>query len=298
MNRNNIIIVVLYKKQLYDSDTIKSLLNIDGNLFKLIVVNNGPEILKTSNADYLDLLENINLKGFDFNLYEYTNNKPLSFLYNDIINEHLDYETYTIFDDDTIFDENYFSLVFQGDDSYDIILPDIISITDKKKYYPILNNSIIHGDVLSYNLVKSDNLFSISSGMIISHKLVNKFSSKNRLVFNESFALYGVDFSLFRGMKLLKNKFGINFNIKFNSEVLHSLSRLDKRENESRQTERFIDIFLSRTLYPDGIIRLFLFYAKCFYTSLVDANFKKIKLIIFLLVNKKHPRCKSFKEHK
>ena len=67
-------------------------------------------------------------------------NKPLSWIYNDFIQQY-DADYYVLFDDDTEINIEYQNILFTAQD-IDIELPKIISMSDNVQYYPLVNGAI------------------------------------------------------------------------------------------------------------------------------------------------------------
>ncbi|KJG63630.1 hypothetical protein UA70_10260 [Raoultella planticola] len=76
-----VIAVILYNKQINDSETLKQLSIIKCDDCSLIIFNNGPKKIKRENTLYYELMNaysNIEIK-------EYIQNKPLSQIYNEVL---------------------------------------------------------------------------------------------------------------------------------------------------------------------------------------------------------------------
>ncbi|MCP6203575.1 hypothetical protein NL465_22515 [Klebsiella pneumoniae] len=243
------IIVVIYDKELIESSTLKSIYDsIDGNC-NLVIVNNGPTSAMVNDIFYKKLERKFNVLDY----YEFLDNKPLSILYNDMIkNYKSDY--YIILDDDSILGEDYiteYNAIGQND--YDILTPRIRSVTDGCIYYPIENKRIIN-DKQEY---LTGDVFSIGSGLIISQKFIAKIISNYGDFFDEKYAFYGVDMSIFRRILLMKDK--QMFQIKAKGTIYHSLSRLDSSQSFFKSSERIIDAALTlRNYYSFDNVLLFI----------------------------------------
>lgn len=195
---NNIaILVVLYDKELIDSKTLTSLVNFDFNFNSLVIYNNGPVNLAV-NEQFVNSLYH---KFKSVKIVNDLNNSPLSKIYNNFISE-IEVSSYVILDDDTELNPSYIDMLNDNylKPKYDIVVPKIIS-KGGEQYYPISNGSpvITEGDV--NNL---PNLLSITSGVVINNTLLAKINVLNNRVFDERYALYGVDTSFFKNIS--KNK--------------------------------------------------------------------------------------------
>nr|BAT23767.1 glycosyl transferase [Klebsiella sp. 6177] len=81
-NMKTIIAVILYNTQIDDSETIKQLaVNVCDNCI-LIIVNNGPKKINKNSA-VLDILVR---EYIGVEIREYIENKPLSWIYNEVLN--------------------------------------------------------------------------------------------------------------------------------------------------------------------------------------------------------------------
>lgn len=281
------ILVVIYDKQLDGSNTLKSLLNVrSGNLF-LTIVNNGPNILSPDSEIHFKLNEKFKV----VEVIEHTNNKPLSILYNDFIASMDDADYYILMDDDSILTDEYISMISSlGKNDFDILVPRIKSIKDDCIYYPVEHGSVIVED----RILDSMKVFSIGSGMIISKCCVEKILAFFLNVFDERYAFYGVDMSIFRRIRIISRKIkGNDFLIVSKSMVLHSLSRVDSPLTFFRASERLIDAALTFRNYFSVLnaIDFFRILLKCFPTLGLN-NSLKISLTTFF--NGCHFRIKKW----
>ena len=271
-------VVILYGKRFEESKTLQSLIEFSHQLDQLLIVNNGPESLDSHDPFFIALSKKHKHVEFENQIQ----NKPLSWIYNDFINS-IDADYYALFDDDTEINLDYETYLFHMD-NIDLELPKIISIVDKKQYYPILNRKL----VLEKGLIESkENLFSIGSGLILSKKIKNFFLTNHKELFDPRFALYGVDISFFRRL----NKLGrIDLLISSQTFLNHSLSRIEEENtNPWRQKERLYDEVLSIK-----------YYSKYTLFNIIKLSFKKIKRkeyndffnVIYIYILGNHPRCK------
>lgn len=129
MSHNDIaVLVVLYNKEISQSETLSSLANQNVTYYELTLVNNGPNELLALNDP---LLKEMQGKGIKVNYIEFLDNKPLSYIYNLFITENNNRESFVILDDDTQLPEDYLTYC---DNKFDILLP--IILHDGKVEYP------------------------------------------------------------------------------------------------------------------------------------------------------------------
>lgn len=280
MSNKIALVVVVFDKKLYESETIKSLLGFNKAIDSLLIVNNGPTEIDEDDV-ILSELEKTHRKVV---LENQIQNKPLSWIYNEFIQ---DYESdyYVFFDDDTEINAEYEYQMFNMK-KIDIELPKIISINDKVQYYPVVNSIVRESEG---KITDGKEIFSIGSGLIIS-KVVKEFFLERKIeIFDSNFALYGVDFSFFRKLnKIQKNN--IKFNISSSTYLNHSLSRAEKNKSIWRENERLIDNILTLKYYSNyTIIRLLIVVLKI----IINRKPKDILLIGNIFVKGCHPRCNN-----
>ncbi|WP_039047625.1 glycosyltransferase family 2 protein [Acinetobacter junii] len=272
------LVVVLYGKALEDSLTIQSLLGFEQKLDHLLIVNNGPAVIDENSA----LLSVLAQKHLHVVLENQVQNKPLSWIYNDFIQQYgADY--YVLFDDDTEVNIEYQNMLFtvQG---IDIELPKIISKADDIQYYPLVDGAIHQKDGIISNATE---IFSIGSGLVISKGVKQYFIENKMELFDSHFALYGVDFSFFRKINRIKQKSKV-FTISSRSYLNHSLSRTEKQKNVWREKERLYDLVLTLKYYHSyaelRILKLIL-------RKIFNGKFSDALLIFITVFRGSHPRC-------
>ncbi|MCL2896208.1 glycosyltransferase family protein [Brenneria tiliae] len=277
----NVILVIMYNKALHESTTLDTISNYYFNNTKLVIHNNGPREI-TYEREFLSKLECC----FDnqVELINCLDNWPLSIIYNEFFLKYNNAGKFIILDDDTEISESFIDAIKS---SYvDLELPKIISTSDKKIYYPVCKSGIVTTDTD----LDSESALSIGSGLIINRTLVEKFKKHNLKPFDEHYALYGVDFSLFRRIYKIVSK-GENVSVRSSSFLMHSLSRLDQSENKNdfRTRERALDIAISARRYPS----LYLYYK--FFSGIIS-EFMKMKWgNVFSMIKAYflgvHPKC-------
>lgn len=274
-----IFLIVLYNKVVEESTTVITLLESDITNAKIIIHNNGPaEVLLSSH-----ILNAFNEKHINVELVNCVQNKPLSILYNQFLSSNPDYDKYVLLDDDSVITREYVDQLHMSD--YELLLPRISSVQDGTIYYPILNESVITGD----KFLATKGLFSIGSGLILTSGFLDKFVKVNFKPFDEKFALYGVDFSLFRRMNILSEQ-GEFFKVKTAGEIIHSLSRTDGVESKFRREERLIHFSLTTRNYPS--------YYQCYIflkRSIKEILFFRVRNLYVMydaFLHGSHPRCR------
>lgn len=195
------VLVVIYKKNLYESETIKSLIRCEkSNNISLYIWDNSESSYTKSNQK-----EFAELKKYFFDSKYYFKNKNISLakIYNTIqdeafTNENLNY--ITILDHDTQLQSNFFINLLDEIylfDSPSLILPKVASQHNKTIISPrsrsrYFKNSISHAETEAQfknpGIHKSENFFAVGSGISISKKLWKK-----RVRFDENLKFYGVD---------------------------------------------------------------------------------------------------------
>lgn len=283
-NKNKVIfLVVLYNKEVSESKTVNSLMDFDVEDFNLLIFNNGPKEISLTEQEKLDFSS----KGLIVKLVNSTNNKPLAKLYNDFLDDNPGFNKYIILDDDSELTSSYISSL--NHDDYDIEIPKIVSKHDHLVYYPISNGAVITNN----GFVSVDGTHSIGSGLVINHSLLDVFKNHNMKLFDENFALYGVDVSLFRRMWILSNK-GVSIKVKSSSSLVHSLSRLEGKESDFRRHERVIDFAISVRRYPS--VRSYLSFIKKMIISASHFRIKDMSLMLTCFIKGSHPRCRTWRE--
>lgn len=192
MKNNFLVIITLYRKKPKESSTIVSLSKFSSAFKKnirVLIWDNSPEELQEAQRLVLTKL----LEGSDFEyIHNKGENRPLSKIYNDSINYAKADEFVVIFDDDSVFSEEMFSVAKKAINSnpdIDLFLPvvyfkkDIVSPAYKK---------LFKGDFLKQvptGIMKCKNRTAINSGMIIKAEyLKNGFPG-----YDERITFYGTD---------------------------------------------------------------------------------------------------------
>ncbi|WP_157837373.1 glycosyltransferase [Buttiauxella noackiae] len=281
--KNNVlsILVVLYNKELLESATIKSLLNIDVSLsVNLTIVNNGPSSLLDVGLfkeSYSYLFDSIKIS-------EFLENKPLSMVYNYFLSQSMVSDYFLFFDDDSIFDASFLEYVSRSD--ADVILPRIKSCDDNKFYYPESNNEIIEEECVL--CVK--NIMSIASGLTLSKNIILTMSKHYSTTFDEHFALYGIDTSFFLRLSHVRS-LDNNISVICNGILYHSLSRAGNQPiTDFRLKERLCDAALIARHYPSK--KRVVYFFKKIIQNICFLKQENVLLLIKCYISGKHPRCK------
>ena len=280
---NSILLVILYNKNFYESSTLESLLSSSYS-GDLLIFNNGPLELDLNDSFFLALKNKFQL----VELCQDITNRPLSVIYNDFVSNY-NYDQYFFFDDDTRITDQF--LTAKNHCLTDVSLPIIRSISDAQIYYPRINNTICQRERV---LNSDDEVISIGSGLMVSSQLIKKFKTADIPLFDERYSLYGVDFSFFRRIKLLKEK-NIDVKIEVSGFLNHSLSRVDSAESKFRTRERTIDVVLTKVLYPSknrvkDILSIFKVFIQCF----IRMDFFWVLVLLKVMIYKSHPRSRLF----
>ncbi|MGN6214221.1 hypothetical protein [Parafilimonas sp.] len=203
------ILIVLYNKPLQNADTLRGLAEASSllkNMGALIFLwDNSPVALSDHDKNLLN-------QKFLFQYHHCPANKPLSFVYNEAIEQFMaseEYKYFVILDDDSKISPEYFyelQNITNSDNNPDIILPVaknngmVISPAKlffvKGIYFKTIKNGIYKGKLLAVN-----------SGMAIS----KAFISKNNFRYDSRLLSYGTDNYI---MNLANSKHAIFFIMK------------------------------------------------------------------------------------
>ena len=285
---HTLITVIIYGKKPIESLTLNKLLELKYDNYQLLLVNNGPELIEPNDS----FLESFSIKKNKALIINYTDNKALSFIYNMVLNDYEKHDRFVFFDDDSDIDDGFFeSINATYNNKVDLQLPLIFD--NDNAYYPIIDG-VIYSDEKSANekIGKYNDLFSIGSGLIIYSNLVKKFQQRNMKLFDDNFALYGVDYSFFRRIAILKNKHQEDVNVAISSKINHSLSRTSNEYSSWRHKERLLDIVLTQRYYSKGISISTLILFKLILKEALKLRLKNIYLIISTFIIGCHPRCR------
>ncbi|WJV40597.1 hypothetical protein QVN03_08745 [Raoultella terrigena] len=285
-NIKTLIIVILFNKEIKESLTINSLNDIGLNNTTVHIINNGPdEVLLHDEFDLFML--NDNNRVYVFNFLE---NRPLSVIYNESLAKN-DYDRYIFFDDDSILSQDFFLELNKGFYAdVDLQLPRIIDRKTELITYPrVLGCKPFTRDG-AFEIPSNTSFYSIGSGLVIYKKLIDKFTKNNLTLFDERFALYGVDLSLFRRIDKLRFK-GEHIHAQVVTHIIHSLSSTSEIMTDWRYKERLYDRILSIRFYSKNKIRLFVNLVRSLFKEIFRFNLSNVILIMKTFIKGKHPRC-------
>jgi GT2 family glycosyltransferase len=271
------ILVVLYNSSIPCSRTITSLL--DSNLqFKgcgLCIWNNGPNGVNLDSA----VRRQLELKGFVVTLRQTPGNIPLSYIYNDFFDMYLS-EYYVILDHDSILSEPYLRYLNGGSKFY-VGMPIISSKGINRS--PCLNGRFSSGPYVKKNMVTA-----IGSGLVISRDAASAVKERYGNIFDERFALYGVDTTFFVRL----NRMCAADKLRAIPGFEHSLSRLEQegaQVKSFRAVERSYDIGLMLRYYPS--LKLIAMLVKQLLLVLLNRNQIVFSAMLKAFIAGKHERC-------
>ncbi|HBQ3164907.1 glycosyltransferase [Klebsiella variicola] len=271
------VLVIIYDKKLEDSKTLQTLTNNTFLDFNLTIVNNGPNLIKDDEPFFIDISRRV--RGTK--LINRVENAPLSKLYNEFILNNKNSDYYIIFDDDSDVSPDFMHIVSLQE--ADILLPRIYSVDDNQYYYPIQDGVIINESTK----VDPGTIMSISSGLVLKKKLVDYFNIiYNGGIFDERFALYGIDTSFFLRLHKLSNRNKIH--AACISTIKHSLSRVSSVKSEFRTLERLYDAAITARHYPHFLTKRKFAHIILYY--IYKLQFKYVFVLLLYFIKGKHPR--------
>lgn len=233
------ILVLLYNKELQESNTLNTLLQADFHYknCKIVIWNNGPKPLQDKDVSKFFLL------GYKVMINETLGNNALSVIYNTFISDN-DAKKYIFLDDDSCLNDEYIKAS---------------STVDRKNVaMPIIKSDLgiesprIDGVPYSFGMDVGlkNKVITIGSGLVVGIDIIYKLQEKYQSVFDECFYLYGVDTTFC--LRLFNCK--LTPDIQIIEGFSHSLSRLENESNsikKFRKLERTYDVGLRlRYYYP------------------------------------------------
>jgi GT2 family glycosyltransferase len=266
---HTIFIVLVYNKDIFESQSLKSLLIQKENIpqkSEIVIFNNGVNIFKQE--DKIKFIQDL----FDFSSVSFIHggkNESLARIYNRIICDY-DAKKYVLLDDDTELNEEF---LHNSQLNNALIMPKIKS--KNIEIYPFRR---------SYR-ANTFKFITISSGLCISSDLLSKVKVKYGDCFDERFKLYGVDTSFcLRLCKLDKFSFSIK------GALDHSLSKFEK-ETTNIKNFRYRERAIADALILRNYISFYsLINTLKFLIKLgVYRRFYEIKLWLTTYVKNKHP---------
>ncbi|WP_392565538.1 hypothetical protein RHO15_08050 [Utexia brackfieldae] len=281
---NNTALVVLYKSKIMQSQTVRSLLNLDnqGIRQKIIIWNNGPALIENSD---LRSFENIcNEKNIQFEIYQDIRNVPLCHIYNFCLSKADDDDFFTILDQDSCLEHDFLTNLLLHS-SYDLICPKIYDINNQNaQHYPFEYSS---GIVFTQFEFDAKKYITIGSGLSLSKKLILKMIEKYGLVFDENFAFYFSDTELFFRFKNIDNVSGYCV-----GRILHSESnRLSYAEMSETTKIEMGYMYIINRIYKKNKKSVFKNLLFCFkYKKKSKCRLPSLFKLIKCVLAKKHPR--------
>ena len=240
------ILVLLYNKEIVQSNTITSLIQsgVKYSNAKFVIWSNGPNKLKSHNYSNLMRL------GYSVTIVETTNNESLAIIYNRFLQEN-EAKKYILLDDDSVLSKEFID-ASSNSKACHISLPIISSVgevqypsVDRKRYSSIIE------------IKPNSKVTTIGSGLVIGRDIVDILEQRYGNVFDERFYLYGVDTTFC--LRLSESAL-IKF-VRVISGFDHSLSRLEsenKKMNRFRRIERSYERGLKLRFYVPLSRALFL----------------------------------------
>lgn len=273
------ILVVAYNCEIEDSATIKSLLTsaLHFGGATLCIWNNGPREICIEQP----VMSKLEACGLNTVLKQTITNKPLSWIYNTFI-ESWPSDNYVILDHDSNLTKEYLSFVTNTQQTF-VGMPTILT-----KGVP--RSPCSHGVYSAGPYTKKDYVTAIGSGITISKEVIKIVKAKYGSVFDNHFALYGVDTSFFARL----NNLGLVEKLQSIPGFEHSLSRLEIESKEVtafREAERSYDLGLMLRHYPS--IKIIGIAAKQILLWPLGKNKIKISKVLHSFFTGCHARCKT-----
>lgn len=277
------ILIVTYNCSMERSQTIHTLstskVGFDG--VRLCIWNNGPKEISIPT----DMLAALREKGFEVTITQTPWNAPLSWIYNYFIGKY-PADRYVILDHDSILPEEYLRYIVENKGIF-VGMP-IIRANETSRF-PRANERFSIGPY-----TKGDNVRSIGSGLLISQEAVERIKDAYGDVFDENFALYGVDTSFFSRICKLK----LVEKLQCIPAINHSLSRFEveaKEIKDFRKVEQSYYVGLILRHYPSlgVVLKLIKQMAKYFCCK----NKILITRVIKAFIQGRHERCKQARLH-
>jgi hypothetical protein len=261
-------------------------MNLEGYLDELIIFHNGVE---SSEIDK-NFIYNLELKIKKVSVRHFFDVRPLSWIYNGVLNEYYHGDRFIFFSDDCVLEGNYFAnLNTYYSDVVDLQIPNIRDGKSKQIIYPLLNkvvNKIPDG-------IKIDSqyaLLSMNLGLVIYRSLIEKFADCNMEVFDNRFALYGVDYNFFNRIEILKKE-NYEVCVQVINTIEFSVPEIAKQDGRSLEVERLYDLVLSGKYYSKNKFVLYLRLLRISFQQLIKFKFDNVELIFKIFATGKHPRC-------
>ncbi|RCW30038.1 glycosyltransferase [Marinilabilia salmonicolor] len=254
-NLNFLVIVILYNREIDESETINSLIRCK-NVFHekdyIVVWDNSPNAQDSFKLNRIkELFKNFHYKHSGIN-------QPLPVVYNSIIHSFdKDVDYVNIWDQDSTFSIDYYESFlnsFKNLDEIQIFVPKVFNgktLESPGFFFHFKGKKISKGKCFGIQSIK--NKVAIMSGIIISYDMF--FSVE----FDERLRLYGVDTKFFKDAGRLVDKFFV-----MDYSLNHDLSIYDTNENVKKKIYRFKDFCYSTLVICSKNLNLFILFGFVF----------------------------------
>jgi len=274
-----VILILLYNKSISESETLLKLYksSVDTSSVSLIVWNNGPSSISLE-------LEYINKDRWgSVELIQTLDNKPLSYIYNQVI-ELYPAERYVFLDDDSQLTETY--LMAMASSNAGVAVPAILSHGEYRS--PTVSGKFNPGP---YQV--TDKVIAIGSGIGMRQDIAQKIKNHYGDVFDSRFALYGVDTTFF----LRLHQLGLSDQVEMIDGFEHSLSRLESESqvmSRFRQVERAYDLGLTMRHYTPWKQAIFVIFKQAVKLTLGKLTWLQFVALCKAFKTGRHPKCVSY----
>jgi hypothetical protein len=240
MNTKINFIVVLYSTEPGSSKTLRSLSNVDFLKHKI----DAAYCIHDNSSSGFDLSAIQKILG-DVNYYHTGENKMLSTVYKELIEDNRECDYYIILDDDSVIDDSYLlSLAPFFESKLKVAIPlikhngDLISPgrVSGVRGYALKESSVRVG------AIKSTNLVAMMSGTVLSKSIVEE------LRFDERLSFYGVDTKFFLSYSRLYDVIFI-----LNTTLEHESALRENLSNFNALQRRLTNLILSKVYVFDDV---------------------------------------------
>lgn len=291
---NLAVLIVTYNCSLAESTTLQSLLQSDVSSLqsvRLTVWNNGPILYDEHEIQaFKQTMED---RDIQTTLYNTTGNFSLSKIYNYWIID-TPATHYIILDHDDIFETDFFTKLHVAAQTSDVIVPILKELNIQEITSPTLREKRKSEDYFPTieGAFTGEKISALTSGLCISKTFIDKFTQVYPTVFNENFALYGIDICFFNSLTDFIHTAPNTPTLYICNTICHSQSEFT---SESTQATHFRSL---EHIYANSLIRIHS-RKKSTRSALRFLFFKSLKtfntLSEFLLalrcvITKKHPK--------
>lgn len=234
-----LLVVVLSGKTYKASVTLNCLMNKAYVNSDLVIINTGPDAL-LFDKDFIHTL-GFHVKKID--IKEYLDARPLSNIYNEILNEYGEIDRFVLLDGDSCLNKYYLNNLDKfHTNEIDLQLPHVRSKVDGEIYYPIIDESVAKvADGFVIN--PTQHIRSIGFGLVVYRSAINKFLTIQKQVFDDYFSFYDVDDVFFERIKLLRDE-NIDIKIQVVNTLEHCLNGTREKGSKWRVITRFKELIL------------------------------------------------------